>query len=70
MFRKKTVCLQIEVPEEDWCSHIKKMIVCHYFDNHRSPQCNLHLDDYNLAYDEDGNVPKPPRCRQLECCSK
>lgn len=65
MYRKKVVCLPIVVPEEDWCVNWTKGIICGYYDSLNFPECTLRID-YDLQYDENGNVPKPLKCRQLK----
>ncbi|TRO52221.1 hypothetical protein E2P63_03815 [Candidatus Bathyarchaeota archaeon] len=36
---KKTVLMEIEVPEGDWCWNFKTGEICQHFDNHMGANC-------------------------------
>jgi hypothetical protein len=59
----KKVLLPITVSASDYCwDHI---CICPSFDNEGGhPTCSLYLG--NIKFDEEGKVPKPPRCLALE----
>lgn len=57
----KTVLLPIKVPTGDFCWGKSK--ICEYFSNEGGyPTCDLGQD---VEYNKYGDIPKPPKCRDL-----